>query len=138
MPLKLTNILLVDDDEATNFIHQRLIRKICPQAAVSVFENSEEALQILAAEQQAVPELILLDVNMPAINGWDFLSAMPSEKFKNSLIVLLSTYIDAAKQKKIESFDLNIEFITKPLRLKRLQEVIQQKSPSVLESCLSV
>lgn len=67
------NKLYIDDDEATNFIHQMVIEDadICSHLVVK--DNAYEALKYLEQKDSIKPNLIFLDINMPKMNGWQFL-----------------------------------------------------------------
>ena len=79
MNKKLNCVLLIDDDMATNFIHKRIIAKSNLANHVEVKLNGKEALAYLADcgtfENNPKPNLILLDINMPVMDGWDFIGA---------------------------------------------------------------
>ncbi len=73
---KLKRVLLIDDCKATNYIHRLVIEKYgCAEAVVEV-NNGREALEYLTTEVDGSypkPELVFLDINMPVMNGWQFL-----------------------------------------------------------------
>ena len=77
MPLNC--ILLVDDDPPTNFLHHRLLEKMNLAARIIVARNGEEALDYLrnceleGGAGYPYPDLIFLDINMPRMDGWEFL-----------------------------------------------------------------
>ena len=78
MKTKLNCILLVDDDEPTNFLNQMVIEELDIAEQIRVAQNGQEALTYLKKtgigdENFPLPDLILLDINMPAMNGWEFL-----------------------------------------------------------------
>ena len=76
MKQKLNSILLIDDDIATNFIHTRLIKKTLVVDTIITKLNGEEAMEYLTTKKDGEypqPELIFLDINMPVMNGWEFI-----------------------------------------------------------------
>ncbi len=76
MKRKLDSILLVDDDESSNYFHQLIINKLNCAEHVHQACDGREALEILndgINGKFPIPSVIFLDVNMPGMNGWDFL-----------------------------------------------------------------
>ena len=71
---KIDTILLVDDDNITNFINARLIRKLNIANQVQVSLNGQEALSYLSGIEKRCPDLIFLDINMPVMNGNELLT----------------------------------------------------------------
>ncbi len=70
------NILLIDDDFATNYIHQKLITKVNNEVKIQIAHSGLEALNIINKNTEGnnwEPDLIFLDINMPTMNGWEFL-----------------------------------------------------------------
>lgn len=129
---KLDNILLIDDNEATNFLHKLIIEESGYSKRVTVINNGVDALEYLKnvdALEYVKPEIIFLDINMPGMNGWEFLEEY--EKFQNelkvkSLIVMLTTSINPNDIKKAKLLNLVDGFKSKPLTLKMLEELIKE------------
>lgn len=117
-------ILLVDDDEASLYLNQRLLNRLGIEVEVLIARNGQEALDIMKklCEQEQCPELILLDINMPVMDGFEFLEQLQNlaDFHDSSLkIVLLSSSIhhqDLAKAKKYPVMD----YIEKPLTKEKL------------------
>lgn len=75
---QLNKILIVDDDSVACFLLERALKKAGVSQHILVANNGEEALQILkqVCLTETCPELILLDINMPVMNGFEFLEAL--------------------------------------------------------------
>ncbi|SHJ08411.1 response regulator [Aquimarina spongiae] len=87
---KLKQVLLVDDSKATNFFNKTIIEKLnCAEEVVTV-QNGEEALKWIQSNS-IHPELIFLDINMPVMDGWEFLSEYQKleDKDEKAVIVLM-------------------------------------------------
>lgn len=89
-------MLLVDDDDTTNFLNEHLLRKLGVGDSVLVARNGEEALHLLAEAcvpgAANCPEFILLDMNMPVLSGIDFLEAyQPVPPARRMQVVILTT-----------------------------------------------
>ena len=86
MSKKLNCIVLIDDDEPTNFLHQLIIERYECTEQVIVFQHAREALRYISELREGSylqPDLILLDINMPEMNGWEFMDAyaqLPAEQ----------------------------------------------------------
>ncbi|HXA00784.1 MAG TPA: response regulator [Cytophagaceae bacterium] len=122
---KLNCILLIDDDSITNFINERLIRKLNVTNGVKVAMNGEEAIQYiegLCEKGELCPELILLDINMPVMNGFEFIRAFENLNIKNKdkvKIIILTTSKNIKDVELLKSLG-NFEFINKPLTEEKL------------------
>ncbi|WP_205504221.1 response regulator [Rufibacter psychrotolerans] len=89
-------ILLVDDDDTTNFVNKRLLTKLGVAKEILVKKNGAEALEYLqdsAKEGVAYPDLIFLDIKMPVMDGFRFLDEYHSQNLSqnNSMIILMLT-----------------------------------------------
>lgn len=128
MTMKTKKILLVDDDEANIFISHRLIKKAGIEADVFIARNGQEALGIMRAicQRQQYPELILLDIHMPVMDGFEFLEELQASIDLSTTpikIVLLSSSthdLDRARAKQYPVFD----YIQKPLTTDKLAKCL--------------
>ena len=127
---KLNCILLIDDDGPTNFLNKKVIEKLdCTEQCIAV-QSGQEALDMLAlvaAGSQVKPDLILLDINMPAMNGWEFLEEYRKleEKLKGHIIiVMLTTSLNPDDREMARSYAEISDFINKPLTIHALQNIL--------------
>ncbi len=83
------NFLLVDDSPSTNFFNKVMLEKVDELNELKIAENGQVALEIL--NSQYIPEIILLDINMPVMNGWQFLEEFQKldKKFQDTMIILM-------------------------------------------------
>ena len=96
MTPKLGEVLLVDDYDADNFMHEMLFDEMGVSKRVTVATNAIEALEYLPTPkngQYPRPELILLDINMPIMNGWDFLKVYQSldDNARGDVVLMMVT-----------------------------------------------
>ena len=129
------SILLVDDDETTNFLNQALIKRAQITERVLVATNGLEALQVLQAtctpNSTECPSLILLDVNMPVMNGIEFLEAYQQSaaaQNKPSVIVLLTTTVLTRDLERVQQLPI-ASVLDKPLTSAKLQVLIDRHFP---------
>ena len=122
-----TCIYLIDDDDVTNLVHHTQISRFDSQIEVRVFVDAREALADLvdlqARQPEALPGLILLDINMPGMNGWEFLEAYEAHGLHCPLMMLTSS-IDDEDRKRAHSFASVTGFISKPLNASIIRELM--------------
>ena len=128
----LKEVLLVDDDSINLLLCEILSQKEgFAEKCIKCF-NGQEALNFLKStvEQQLMaPELIFLDINMPVMNGWDFLKEFEELKpllIRVPKIVVLSSSPDPKDVTKAFSYATVINFISKPLRAQALKDIRNQ------------
>ncbi len=132
---KLNAILLIDDDEPINFLHKMVIEKSNCAEKVVVKMNGIQALEYLRSEvngQHPQPDLIFLDINMPAMNGWEFLAEykMLSENMLAKLVVvMLTTSLNPDDHLKAKDFGEIRGFHNKPLNEASLNKILQEHFP---------
>lgn len=121
MANKYTLYIIVDDDPINNFITQRIILKANPDADVVTFTEPEEGLEYvlsLFAKPNDGKAILLLDINMPAMTGWQFMEHLEREGKvvgEQLLIYILSSSIDAADREKAKVNSYIRDYIMKPL-----------------------
>ena len=134
-------VLLVDDDPTTNFLNQRLLQRLQLASQVQVAVNGQEALALLharhPADVEAGPALVLLDVNMPVMNGFEFLEAyaaqIPLAQQQATIIIMLSTSLLDADLLRAQQLPI-AGFLNKPLTREHLFEVLQRYFSAQLPS----
>lgn len=120
--VKIKSICLVDDDHIQHLINKRIIKDIDSTIEILDYVEPELALRDLV-NGKIRPDLLLLDINMPVINGWDFLERMKSHGLKVDVQMLTSS-IDPSDQQKSKSMDLVKGFLSKPLRKEVLKTIL--------------
>jgi CheY-like chemotaxis protein len=125
---KLNCILLVDDNYADNFFHQLIIKKMDIAKDTPIVNDGVEALEFLNKKNQ-VPDLIFLDINMPRMNGWEFLEAYKSldtEQKTKTVIIMLTTSENPSDKEKANKIDEVTEFKVKPLTEEMVNEIVEK------------
>ena len=126
-------VLLIDDDHPTNFLHTRTIRKSGRVEKVISVHSAEEGLAYLNTKNQEddfpKPDMIFLDINMPGMNGWEFLQAyeqLPLEKRGDIVVVMLTTSLNPDDLDKAKTIAVVNDFQYKPLSVERIDELIEK------------
>lgn len=132
---KIKNVLLIDDDEPTNFIHKKILQLSGLVDNVHVTQGGQEALEYLGNngnhdQGTALPDIIFLDINMPAMDGWEFL--VQYEKLKhlnkeNIVIVMLTTSLNPDDEIKAKGIKEVFGYRNKPLTKQLIQEIADKK-----------
>ncbi|MFY8109968.1 MAG: response regulator [Bacteroidia bacterium] len=104
-------VILVDDDPINNLVTKRLLQKINPTLEIMDFTNAHEALEHLKSSRI---DLILLDINMPGMNGWEFLNELENSGNKTP-VLMLSSSIDPNDHCKSINYKSVRGFLRKPL-----------------------
>ncbi|GAB2630654.1 response regulator [Belliella aquatica] len=119
------SIILIDDDPINNLINKRLISKMDIADQVEEFLEAEKALNRIQNLAETEKTLILLDINMPVMNGWDFLNAYLKEfKDRGDRIIMLSSSIDFQDRQKAKQFTCVEGFIEKPLTPEKFKNLL--------------
>ena len=123
--------MLVDDNPHDNFFHERVIKKSNAADIVIAKQTGMDALEYLKSkkDEDIHPDLIFLDINMPGMNGWEFLDVYNKldEKFKSRAIVVMLTTSDNPDDKlKAKAKNIASDFKTKPLTQEMLEEIINK------------
>ncbi|MES2426444.1 MAG: response regulator [Bacteroidota bacterium] len=125
------SILLVDDDEINNFISIKLIKKALDNTSISSCLNGKFAIDQLVELQKRdpalLPDFILLDINMPIMNGWEFLDEyrrLEIDPLGKSKIYIISSSVFSNDINKAKSYPLVKNFISKPLSVEKIKEML--------------
>lgn len=135
---KLKSILLVDDDEATNYFNTIILEDLEVTEHIQVVKNGKQALDYMLQQGEyenisdyISPELIFLDINMPRMNGFEFLAEFKNQ-FKSDdipLIVMLTTSLNDEDKEKVREYEAVKGFINKPLRINYITDILKEFFP---------
>lgn len=119
------SILLIDDDPINNLINKRLIAKLEIGDRIEVFQEAEKAIDRIRTFESDKSILIFLDINMPVMNGWDFLYRYLHQfEERKDTIVVLSSSIDIQDKNKALEFSCVEGFIEKPLSPEKIKNLL--------------
>ncbi len=114
-------ILFVDDDKVQHMINRRVLLGVQPDLDLHFFANPMEALGWL---EDHGADILLLDINMPEMNGWEFLNRLQGNK-KQPNVMMLSSSIDPNDEKKSQEYRMVTGFLTKPLNKDSVTELLE-------------
>lgn len=129
MKKKFKSILLIDDNAADNRYNQIILEEMDIADKVDIAQTGNEALQMLESNDQSQPDLILLDINMPKMNGWEFLEAykkLNTDVHNKQAVVILTTSMNPDDKAKADSIPGVAEFNTKPLTPEMLNHIFER------------
>ncbi|MBC5992407.1 response regulator [Pontibacter cellulosilyticus] len=110
---------VIDDDKLSVFLTQSILNLDAATQCVDTFLSAEAALDALAALKETdMPDVIFLDLNMPLMDGWDFLDALTSDRLyaeKEFNIYVLTSSLDLSDSVKAETYSIVSGFLHKPI-----------------------
>ncbi len=134
MAAKLDTILIVDDNSADNYANRRLLTKAAIARDVRDFTSAEAALAYLRSPGRPYINLILVDINMPRMNGFQFADEYEQlypELKANTRVVMLSASLNHADQQRAEGHPAIDGFMQKPIDIAQLQSFLSRSGDGV-------
>ena len=119
----ISQILIVDDNEADQFLNKIVIEEHDPSIEVLSAFDGNEALEMLKSNPNKQPDIILLDINMPGMSGLEFLEEYRLFPAQSSVIVMLTSSIQNKDKKACMAYDFVKKFFSKPLEVSDLEEL---------------
>lgn len=124
----MADIFLIDDDALVNYLNKELIQEMAPKSQIEIFESANLALQYLqiaaTSTNPLLPKHIFLDINMPVMDGWEFLdhfAQQPALMNSNIKIYLLSSSIDHLDIERSVNHPLIVTYLEKPLTIEQME-----------------
>ncbi|QHT71053.1 response regulator [Rhodocytophaga rosea] len=125
-------IFVIDDSEIDCLIVNKLLHQKFPHIKLEAFHSADEALETiknLEASHSILPSLILLDINMPVKNGWEFLDeyqALAPQSLKQIKVIIFTSSIHPADPITARQYKMVVDFIVKPIRKEDIEEKISR------------
>lgn len=129
--------LLIDDDRILHFLMEKILAKVEWNYPFSTFENGQSAIEYFKSNYSKDTQFIVfLDINMPVMNGWEFLAALDQivDHHDNVSVFVLSSSINSNDKERAEAHRLVHEFISKPIyheKLESIKDYFKQKLGSI-------
>jgi CheY-like chemotaxis protein len=131
---KLNCILLIDDDDATNYLNKIILNRMDCVNHIQVAKSGKEAINYLVnaakpdnESSTPSPDLIFLDINMPSMNGWEFLDHYKGIKKENEvLVVMLTTSMNPEDEMLSKEIPEVAGFKHKPFTKEMMQGILEE------------
>lgn len=127
---KIESCCIIDDDPIFIYGTKRLMKEIEFCESIIVYNNGQDALEGLleiSESGQKIPPFIFLDLNMPIMNGWEFLeefSKIPSNSLKKTTIYIISSSVDPRDLERVKNYKAVNNYILKPITPADLETVL--------------
>ena len=130
MSANLNHIVLVDDNETTSFLNNRLLGRLAVADKVSTFSRADEAFEKLWGDTTSpAPDLVFVDLKMPGISGFEFLelyNALPQLVQDKTVMAVLTTSMHGADTARVAKYP-NVEYLTKPLTEEKMRKLLEKR-----------
>jgi CheY-like chemotaxis protein len=143
---QLNCILLIDDDEPTNFLNRMTLEQSGCTRHIRIVQSGQAALDYLRGcipslpdngndpspitpDTRLRPDLIFLDINMPAMDGWEFMAqyrTLPPEKKADTVLIMLTTSLNPDDELRTRTIPEINGFENKPLKQDRLEKLLKK------------
>ena len=125
---KIKTIMTIDDSEVDLHLYKRVIKRSELIENLIVFQFAEDALSYLKSDDRDEVDAILLDINMPRMNGFEFLERLTNDITLDkcpSVVVMLTTSLDPEDNRRAEQYEVVKGYVNKPLTEEGLETVAQ-------------
>ena len=116
------NIFIIDDDSTNNYLCELIIKSIIPEALIKSFTNPVHALASISTSSIEQNTIILLDLNMPEMSGWQFLEKFKAKKKICSVFILTSS-INEKRNENAFKYPFIKGFIAKPFSIEKMKYI---------------
>ena len=131
---KLRSVLIIEDDPTTAYLDEVLIEEFKVAQQVEIANDGEKALQLIryyveANNEEKIPQLILLDLNMPVMDGFEFLEAYQNLNFKNKgsvVVAVLTSSFNRSDVNRIKEIPVVNDFVVKPLTKEKMIGLLER------------
>ncbi len=128
---KIQSTCIIDDDPIFIYGTRRIMKEVDFCDNILVFNNGQDAmegLKELTTKGEDLPEVLFLDLNMPVMDGWEFLEdfvKIPNLNGKKVIIYIISSSIDPRDLERIRNYKVVNNYILKPLSPQDLENVLK-------------
>ncbi|MDO1512634.1 response regulator [Maribacter confluentis] len=122
---------IIDDDPIFIYGTKRIMKEVDFAETILVFNNGQEAVEGLMEISQSgelMPEVIFLDLNMPIMNGWEFLDEyknLPNHNTEKTIIYIISSSVDPRDLERVKNYEQVNNYILKPITPDDLSNILK-------------
>ncbi|MEM6910341.1 MAG: response regulator [Verrucomicrobiota bacterium] len=118
------NVLIIEDSEPDQFLFKKTIEKLYPKVVLTQAFDGKQALEMIS-QMEEPPDLIFLDINMPVMNGHQFLEAYAQEVSQQTVVIMLTSSEQQSDIEKTTRYEFVKNYCIKPLSRKKLMEILE-------------
>ena len=121
---KIGSVMIIDDNESDHIIAETAVAEYDPDITIYRAYDGEEALKLLKSIE-GHPDIIFLDINMPGMDGHEFLEVYQTQAYQSSVVAMLSTSDQERDKERCMAYQFVREYIVKPLEaddIRRIEE----------------
>jgi len=120
------SICIIDDDQIYQLIVRKVVERTGEFESFCFYKNGLEAFEDFKSPDYKLPEIILLDINMPQMDGWQFLDSLIAHRpnfYQETIIYVVTSSIAHSDRDKAKSYKEVSGFLSKPLSVEKLKEL---------------
>lgn len=117
-------IFLIDDNTIDLLISRKLLQKHNSALTIIEFDRAQDAVNALQNVTEVPPDLVLLDLNMPGMNGWEFLEAVKQQNCQPKRVFILTSSLDERDKSMASEYPSVKGYITKPLNTDSITQAL--------------
>ncbi|MEM6841766.1 MAG: response regulator [Bacteroidota bacterium] len=119
-------VFIIDDNQIDLLISRKLLLKNSTNIDVKEYSQARQALDDMKAAQEEHPDLILLDLNMPIMDGWGFLDGLKDAQIQSGFkVYVLTSSLDDRDRTRAQNYQMVEGYLTKPLNDTVIQGILQ-------------
>jgi CheY-like chemotaxis protein len=120
--MDMKRILAVDDNSVDNMINEILLRRAFPDYEIIIFSDPREAMEFIRQNRHNLPDLILLDINMPFVSGWDLVNELAGYENPGNVFMLTSS-VSRDDEAHARKFPFIKDHFIKPLNAAMIESI---------------
>ncbi len=128
-PKKINTAIIIDDNEIDQVLYKRIIKRSKKIDKVIGYTDAHKALEFLKCDGREKIDVIFLDINMPRMDGFEFLAAITDqlgEEFSSAVVVMITTSLAKEDKERASQFDIVKAYLNKPITIGDIEAIAEQ------------